>query len=102
MADHERFQTLAEHPDLMDGADELAAFAAHLEQCPSCARTLLATQNFEGTLKQRLGPPRPCLSDNELQQLKRNGFDPALGTFTNPQEWHLLACSTCARRYKAV
>ena len=102
MPDHDRFHTLAEHPDLIDGSEELDAFAAHLHDCPSCAHTLLSVQDFKATLRRQLGPGCQCLSKGEMLRLRRAGFNPADGAFATPQEWHLLVCSTCAKAYIAV
>jgi hypothetical protein len=46
---------LAEHPDLVEGDQELDAFATHLKECLSCAQTLPAVQEFEQKLREAFG-----------------------------------------------
>lgn len=52
--DHEYFQTLAEHPELIEDVTELRAFGEHLKTCDSCVRRLEESRAFQITRLQPL------------------------------------------------
>ena len=77
-------------------------FAAHLNECTSCARTRLAVQAFEDRLRDYIGPGGECRSANDLGDLKRSNFKIDAGAFATYKEWHVLVCPECRARYERL
>ncbi len=92
-------RAFAKDPHLIETDEQLATLRSHVADCQECATLLGRALEFDVHV---VGPLRKTwdhLATRRLKALKATGFVPTAASAISVDQWHVLVCPACRRRY---